>query len=39
MPSITRTIHVDLRYVLWLLDAVYGGDHLIREMGGTPSVN
>jgi hypothetical protein len=39
MPSITRTIHVDLRYVLWLLDAVYGGDHLVKEMGGAPSVN
>ncbi len=39
MPTVTRTIHVDLRYVLWLLDAVYGGDHLIKEMGGKPSVN
>jgi hypothetical protein len=39
MPSITRTIHVDLRYVLWLLDAVYGGDHLVKEMGGASSVN
>jgi hypothetical protein len=36
-PSITRTIHVDLRYVLWLLDAVSGGQHLIKEMGGTPA--
>ena len=38
MPAITRTIHVDLRYILWLLDAVYGGDHLVKEMGGTPNV-
>lgn len=38
MPAITRTIHADMRYVLWLLDAVYGGDHLIKEMGGAPSV-
>jgi hypothetical protein len=37
MPSITRSIHVDIRYVLWLLDAVYPGQHLIREMGGTPA--
>jgi Peptidase S46 len=37
MPSITRTIHVDFRYVLWLLDAVYPGQHLIREMGGMPA--
>ncbi len=38
LPSITRSIHVDLRYVLWLLDVVDGGDHLIKEMGGTPKV-
>ena len=39
MPAITRTIHVDMRYVLWLLDAVVPGDHLVREMGGKPSVD
>ncbi len=38
-PELTRSIHVDIRYVLWLLDAVDGGDHLIREMGGAPSVD
>lgn len=37
MPDITRTIHCDFRYVLWLLDAVYPGHHLIREMGGVPA--
>ena len=37
MPEITRTIHVDFRYVLWLLDAVYPGHHLIEEMGGKPA--
>ncbi len=37
MPKITRTIHVDLRYILWLLDAVYGGQHLIQEMGVKPA--
>lgn len=37
MPEITRTIHCDFRYVLWLLDAVYPGHHLIQEMGGTPA--
>jgi hypothetical protein len=37
MPEITRTIHVDFRYVLWLLDAVYAGQHLIKEMGGKPA--
>ena len=35
----TRSIHVDLRYVLWLLDAVDGGDHLLREMGVSPSID
>jgi hypothetical protein len=34
MPDITRTIHVDFRYILWMLDAVLPGRHLIREMGG-----
>lgn len=38
-PKITRSIHVDLRYLLWMLDAVDGGDHLVREMGATPSVD
>jgi V8-like Glu-specific endopeptidase len=37
-PSITRTIHVDLRYVEWLLDAVYPGHTLLQEMGKKPSV-
>jgi hypothetical protein len=38
VPSITRSIHVDIRYVLWLLDAVDGGDHLLREMGVEPKI-
>lgn len=37
MPEITRTIHCDFRYVLWLLDAVVPGHHLITEMGGAPA--
>ena len=32
-PSITRSIHVDLRYVLWILDAVDGADGLLEELG------
>jgi hypothetical protein len=36
-PSITRTIHVDIRYVEWLLDAVYPGQHILKEMGGKPA--
>ena len=39
LPEITRSIHVDIRYVLWLLDAVDGGDHLLTEMGVTPKVD
>jgi hypothetical protein len=38
VPSITRTIHVDARYMLWVMDAVDGADHLITEMGGKPSI-
>ena len=32
-PTITRSIHVDLRYVLWVLDAVDGADALLEELG------
>ncbi len=39
VPEVTRSIHVDIRYVLWLLDAVVDGDHLLKEMGVTPAVN
>jgi hypothetical protein len=38
MPEITRSIHVDIRYTLWLMDAVDGADHLLREMGVTPAI-
>jgi len=38
VPAITRSIHVDIRYVLWLLDAVEGADHLLKEMGLEPKV-
>ena len=38
VPSITRTIHVDFRYVQWLLDAVEGGDHILKEMGVEPKL-
>lgn len=39
MPSVTRTIHVDIRYLLWVMDAVDSADHLLKEMGTTPAVN
>ncbi|AUX48562.1 hypothetical protein SOCE26_101000 [Sorangium cellulosum] len=38
MPSITRTIHVDLRYMAWVMDAVSGADAVLKEMGGTPTI-
>ena len=38
MPEITRSIHVDIRSVLWVMDAVDGADHLLTEMGVTPSI-
>jgi hypothetical protein len=39
MPDITRSIQVDIRYVLWMMDAVDGADHLLQEMGVDPSVD
>ena len=33
IPSITRSIHVDIRYVLWLMEEVHGAHNLLREMG------
>ncbi len=38
MPAITRSIHVDVRYLLWVMDAVDGADHLLEEMGVTPAI-
>ncbi|WP_437570124.1 S46 family peptidase [Sorangium sp. So ce542] len=38
MPSITRTIHVDHRYMQWVMDAVSGADAVLKEMGGTPVI-
>jgi hypothetical protein len=38
MPELTRSIHVDIRYVLWLLDAVYPGDALLKEMAIDPKI-
>jgi hypothetical protein len=31
-PNIQRTISLDVRYTLWLVDKVYGADNLIKEM-------
>jgi hypothetical protein len=35
-PSKTRSIHVDIVYMLWVMDAVDGAQNLLREMGVTP---
>jgi len=37
-PAVTRTISVDARYMIWTLDLLDGGDHLIKEMGLTPKL-
>jgi len=37
-PSVTRSIHVDAQYMLWVMDAVDGADDLIRELGAEPKV-
>jgi hypothetical protein len=33
LPAKTRSIHADMRYVLWIMDKVDHADHLLREMG------
>jgi hypothetical protein len=32
MPQVARTIHVDARYMLWVMDVVDGAHDLLREM-------
>ncbi|MCA9635990.1 MAG: S46 family peptidase [Myxococcales bacterium] len=39
IPEITRSIHVDIRYILWIMDAVDGAEHLMQEMGVTPAID
>jgi hypothetical protein len=34
-----RTIHCDIRYLLWYLDAVAGADTLLRELGQQPALD
>lgn len=36
-PTNTRSIHVDIRYVLWILDRVGPAHHLLHEMGIEPA--
>ncbi|HEX9982240.1 MAG TPA: S46 family peptidase [Thermoanaerobaculia bacterium] len=35
-PAMTRSIHVDAVYMLWVMDAVDGAHELMRELGVTP---
>jgi hypothetical protein len=35
-PATTRTISVDIRYLIWMLDLLDGGERLIEEMGLSP---
>jgi hypothetical protein len=47
MPALTRSIHLDIRYALWMLDVVENAQHLLQEMGvpssaaeaGSPTVS
>jgi hypothetical protein len=36
IPSITRSIHVDIRYTLWVMDRIDHAWHLLEEMGVQP---
>ncbi|HVE72244.1 MAG TPA: S46 family peptidase [Thermoanaerobaculia bacterium] len=37
-PAITRSIHVDAQYMLWVMDAVDGAHDLLRELGAEPKL-
>jgi V8-like Glu-specific endopeptidase len=37
-PTTTRTIQVDARYMLWVMDALDGADRLLEEMGIAPAL-
>jgi hypothetical protein len=37
-PAVTRSIHADIRYALWVMDLLDGADALLSEMGVTPSL-
>jgi len=36
--SMVRKIHVDARYMLWVMDKIDGADHLLEEMGIHPTL-
>jgi len=37
LPEVTRSIHVDVRYMLWVMDRVDHAWHLLEEMGVEPA--
>ena len=37
-PAVTRSIHVDAQYMLWVMDAVDGAHELMKELGATPKL-
>jgi hypothetical protein len=37
LPDVTRSIHVDVRYTLWVMDRIDHAWHLLREMGVEPA--
>ena len=37
LTDVTRSIHVDVRYMLWVMDRIDGAGNLLREMGIEPS--
>jgi hypothetical protein len=38
LAGVTRTIHCDIRYALWIIDAVDGADALLQELGVKPQL-
>jgi hypothetical protein len=37
LPEVTRSIHVDVRYMLWVMDRIDHADNLLREMEIEPA--
>jgi hypothetical protein len=37
LPKVTRSIHVDVRYTLWVMDRIDNAGHLLEEMGVEPA--
>jgi hypothetical protein len=37
LPEVTRSIHADVRYMLWIMDRIDGAHKLLEEMGVEPA--